>query len=105
MPELCEAKFILICHRILSLQVLGTLGTEQMRPSSAAQCVAYIACAELPTGLWPDLIQCLTQNVTNPASTEMMKESSLEAIGYICMDIVSVAVHMFNFNDVKKVAD
>ena len=50
--------------------------------------MAYIACAELPHGLWPELVQLLTKNVTNPASTEMMKESSLEAIGYICQDIV-----------------
>ena len=71
------------------LQVLASLGTED-RPSSAAQCVAYVACTELPQGLWPDLISSLTQNVTNPASTEMMKESSLEAVGYICQDIVSV---------------
>jgi len=67
--------------------VLETLGTESMRPSSAAQCVAHIACAELPHGGWTDVIQILTENVTNPASTEMMKESSLEAIGYICQDI------------------
>jgi importin subunit beta-1 len=29
----------------------------------------------------------LTQNVTNLSSTEMMKESTLEAIGYVCQDI------------------
>ncbi|XP_076088183.1 importin subunit beta-1-like isoform X2 [Mytilus galloprovincialis] len=67
--------------------VLLALGTETIRPSSAAQCVAYIACTELPHGLWPDLIAALTTNVTNPESTEMMKESTLETIGYICMDI------------------
>ncbi|CAH1790559.1 unnamed protein product [Owenia fusiformis] len=67
--------------------VLDTLGTEQMRPSSAAQCVAYIACAELPQNQWQDLIDSLTKNVTNPNSTEEMKVSTLEAIGYICQDI------------------
>lgn len=67
--------------------VLASLGTETVRPSSAAQCVAYIACAELPQGLWPDLTTNLTHSVTNQGSTEMMKESSLEAIGYICQDI------------------
>ncbi|XP_052080884.1 importin subunit beta-1-like isoform X1 [Mytilus californianus] len=67
--------------------VLLALGTETIRPSSAAQCVAYIACTELPHGLWPDLVAALTTNVTNPESTEMMKESTLETIGYICMDI------------------
>ena len=79
------------------LQVLETLGTETTRPSSAAQCVAYIACAELPQNLWPDLVQLLTQNVTAQASTEMMKESSLEAIGYICQDIVSSSLLLAKF--------
>ena len=76
-------------------QVVFTLGTETVRPSSAAQCVAYIACAELPHKLWPDLIQTCTRNVIDPASTEMMKESTLEAVGYICQDIVSFFFFFF----------
>lgn len=71
-------------------QVLQTLGTETYRPSSASQCVAGIACAEIPVNQWPELILQLVENVTNPSSTEHMKESTLEAIGYICQDIVSV---------------
>lgn len=67
--------------------ILASLGTEAIRPSSAAQCVAYVAVAELPHNQWPDLIRTLTQNITNPVSTEMMKEATLEAIGYICQDI------------------
>ncbi|XP_067001401.1 importin subunit beta-1 isoform X2 [Anabrus simplex] len=67
--------------------VLAALGTENNRPSSAAQCVAYIAVAELPVGQWPDLIQTLVNNVISPNSTEMMKEATLEGIGYICQDI------------------
>lgn len=70
-------------------QVVGALGTENNRPSSAAQCVAYIAVAELPAGQWKDLIPLLVQNVIGGASTEMMKEATLEAIGYICQEIVS----------------
>ncbi|XP_072181023.1 importin subunit beta-1-like [Diadema setosum] len=69
-------------------QVLLTLGTEEHRPSSAAQCIAGIACAELPSELWPELIPQLVNNVLNPAQgTELLKESSLEGIGYICQDI------------------
>lgn len=66
--------------------VINALGTETCRPSAAAQCAAYIAVAEVPHGLWPDVIRTLTTNVTNP-STELMKEANLEAIGYICQDI------------------
>uniref|UniRef100_A0A8C7FC86 Karyopherin (importin) beta 1 n=1 Tax=Oncorhynchus kisutch TaxID=8019 RepID=A0A8C7FC86_ONCKI len=69
--------------------VLQTLGTETYRPSSASQCVAGIACAEIPVTQWPELIPQLVANVTDPSSTEHMKESTLEAIGYICQDIVS----------------
>ena len=32
----------------------------------------------------------LMMNVTDVNASEMLKESSLEAIGYICQDIVSV---------------
>lgn len=84
--------------------VLGALGTETTRPSSAAQCVAYIGVIELTVGQWPDLIQTLVNNVagaslgiSNPGdlqqvaggvpSSELLKEASLEAIGYICADI------------------
>ncbi|CAH1388967.1 unnamed protein product [Nezara viridula] len=67
--------------------ILGALGTENTRPSSAAQCVAYVAVAEIPVGQWPDLIPTLSANVTGPTSTEIMKEATLEAIGYICQEI------------------
>ncbi|KAL3283319.1 hypothetical protein HHI36_006467 [Cryptolaemus montrouzieri] len=69
--------------------VVGALGTETNRPSSAAQCVAYIAVTELPQGQWPDLIATLVNNVVQPNSTEMQKEATLEAIGYICQEIDS----------------
>ncbi|XP_060517733.1 importin subunit beta isoform X2 [Cylas formicarius] len=68
--------------------VLGALGTETNRPSSAAQCVAYIAVAELPQGQWPELIQILVNNVVQ-ATSEMQKEATLESIGYICQEIDS----------------
>lgn len=53
-----------------------------------SQCIAAIACAELPVQQWPDLIPTLVQNVTNNTATESLKEQTLEAIGYICQDIV-----------------
>jgi len=69
--------------------VLNTLGTEGFRPSAAAQCIQLIAMAELPRGLWPELIGKVVTNVTTPGSTEIMKESSLSTIGYICQDVDS----------------
>lgn len=37
-------------------------------------------------------------NVTDPNASEMLKESSLEAIGYICHDIVSKKLFKNNKN-------
>jgi len=73
--------------------VLGALGTETTRPGSAAQCVAYIAVVELPQGQWQDVIPVLVANLTAGSevspNAELLREASLEAIGYICADIVS----------------
>ena len=72
------------------LQVLGTLGTENQKLRSASQCVAYIAAAEVQIDGWPELIPTLLNSVTSPQSTEQLKEASLDAIGYICEDLVGV---------------
>ncbi|CAH8604614.1 unnamed protein product [Schistosoma haematobium] len=66
---------------------LAALGTETTTHSSAAQCVAYIACAEIPALQWPDLMERLVENVITPNKTEACKRSTLEGIGYICQDI------------------
>nr|CAD2138907.1 unnamed protein product [Meloidogyne enterolobii] len=66
--------------------VLKTLGTE-VRPSSAAQCVAAISCIEFPIRQWPELIDRLNANVTTKSDNPLLKESSLEALGYICQDL------------------
>lgn len=63
---------------------MNTLGTESFRPSAAAQCIQLIAMVELPRGLWPGLISILVHNVTDPESTSVLKECTLQAIGYIC---------------------
>ena len=44
---------------------IESLGTETKRPSQAAQCVGYIACAELPRGLWQDCISKQTNKKRN----------------------------------------
>lgn len=44
-------------------RVSNTLGTEIFRPSSAPQCVAYIALAELTEKQWPSFINALVQNI------------------------------------------
>lgn len=67
--------------------ILSALGTETFRPSSAAQCVAYVAVTELPHNRWTNLMVTLVNNVIVDHSTEMEREATLEAIGYICQDI------------------
>jgi hypothetical protein len=59
--------------------------------------VAYIAVIELTVNQWLDVITILVQNVTGQqlGQNELLKEASLEAIGYICADIVSVTYEVF----------
>ncbi|XP_038048921.1 importin subunit beta-1-like [Patiria miniata] len=71
----------------IKLMVLQSLGTETHSTKAAAQCVACIACTEIPVQSWPDLIPHLLSNVTSLGSTEALREATLEAIGYICQDI------------------
>ena len=67
--------------------ILQTLGTEQFHPSSAAQVIAAIACAEFPVGQWPDLISSLVGFITVSTNDENLKEASLEALGKFSMNI------------------
>ncbi|XP_015835882.2 importin subunit beta-1 isoform X1 [Tribolium castaneum] len=90
--QLCQQRWLSAPEEIrnyVKKNVVGALGTETNRPSSAAQCVAYIAVTELPHHQWPDLIVTLVNNVVQPNSTEMQKEATLETIGYICQEIDS----------------
>ena len=80
----------IITHTLFAFvfqQILAALGTENTRPSSAAQCVAYVAVTELPINRWGILIQTLVNKVVSEGSSEMDREAALEAIGYICQDI------------------
>jgi len=53
-------------------------------------------------GTWPNLIQILVGNVANQTSTEMVKEATLECIGYICQDIVSCRTNYACLSQSKK---
>ncbi|KAH8381065.1 importin subunit beta [Drosophila serrata] len=74
-------------RELIKNNILAALGTENTRPSCAAQCVAYVAVIELPINRWNLLIQTLVNKVVSEGSTEMHREAALEAIGYICQDI------------------
>jgi len=88
--------------------ILRTLGTET-KPSSAAACIAAVACIELPENVscftcpsltfqltpstlqkWPELIDSLMSSVTSPPASapnaDALREASLESLGYICQD-------------------
>ncbi|XP_078489459.1 importin subunit beta-1-like [Ciona intestinalis] len=67
--------------------VIQALGTEVTRPSSAAQVIAGISCAEIPLGQWQELISHLVISVTNNESSAQLREAALETIGYMCSDM------------------
>lgn len=70
-------------------RIFQTLGTEIFRPSSAPQCVAYIAIAELNEKQWPEFINALVHNAKGSSTNDKLRLATLEAIGYVCQEIVS----------------
>jgi len=58
----------------------------------AAQLTSRIALIELPKGQWPTLIQLLLANVTAAETTPLVKQASLETLGFICEDIDAAAI-------------
>ena len=72
----------------MGAQVLGALASpQQSARHTAAQVVAAVAVIELPQGQWAELIQGLVNNVTT-TQNDFLKQSSLEALGFICEEIV-----------------
>ncbi|CAF3394129.1 unnamed protein product [Rotaria sp. Silwood1] len=88
----CQERWLLIPEDVrnhVKNNCFNALGTETTKPSQAAQCVGYIACAELPRGQWRDLIERLVASVTTVGKPDHIREASLETLGYICQDIDS----------------
>ncbi|CAH3016733.1 unnamed protein product [Porites evermanni] len=68
-------------------RVIQTLGTEKARPAIAPQCIAAIACAEIPNRQWLEVVDILQNIAVQPTSADSLREQALEAIGYLCQDI------------------
>lgn len=66
------------------------------------QCIAAIACAEIPNRQWLEVTDVLQNMVVAVGSTDALKEQALESIGYICQDIVSVVLDIL-FSNLKGV--
>lgn len=53
------------------------------------KCIAAIACAEIPNRQWLEVVDILQNIAVQPTSADSLREQALEAIGYLCQDIVS----------------
>ncbi len=67
---------------------MATLGTEQTKPSTAAQVLSVIAIAELPHGLWEDAMPQLQAIFHQAPTNEPLRVAVLETMGYICEAVV-----------------
>jgi importin subunit beta-1 len=56
--------------------------------ATVAQSISAVAQAELTRDMWPELIPALLHNATAPDSPSHTKQNTLEAIGFICEEIV-----------------
>ena len=65
------------------------------------QCIAAIACAEIPNRQWLEVTDLLQTMVVTAGNTDTLKEQALESIGYICQDIVSIVLDI-QFPNLKR---
>ena len=72
-------------RQVIKDNVLNALGHE----ATAAQCVACIAAAELPADQWPELIPLFISKAQSSNQNNKEREATMEAIGFICLEIVS----------------
>ena len=54
---------------------------------TATQVIAKIASIEIPRREWPDLIGRLLSNMTLPNASAVLKQSTLETLGYVCEEV------------------
>lgn len=81
------------------VQLLQTLGSPvpEARHTSA-QVVAKVAKIELPSNLWPTLVDTLLKG-TVESPDDNTKQAALEALGYVCEEVVrasSPSAHNFH---------
>ena len=74
---------------ICDLRVSASL-QAQIAGHTAALDIAKVAAIELPTGQWPDLIQKLLDNMEAEPAKSALRQSTLEALGYICEELGSI---------------
>lgn len=68
--------------------VLGCMGSNESRASTAAaQVIAAISSIEIPRNQWPELMGTLLENVTSTSSTDILRQATLQCIGFICETI------------------
>ena len=64
----------------VKVNILSTLNSDSTcLGSTVAQCVAYVAAAEIPANQWTDLITTLCTTINS---------SAMDTIGFICQEIV-----------------
>jgi len=62
-----------------------------------------LAAAELPNQQWSEVTTLLVNNITNVQSTVPLKQATLETIGYICEETVSVTmtIYLSQYDDIR----
>ncbi|GAB4834003.1 Importin subunit beta-1 [Ancistrocladus abbreviatus] len=69
----------------LLVRTLGSFVQEARHTS--AQDIAKIAAIEIPEKQWPDLIGSLLNNMTRQDSPDILKQATLETLGYVCEEL------------------
>mmetsp|Transcript_27625 Transcript_27625/g.65566 ORF Transcript_27625/g.65566 Transcript_27625/m.65566 type:complete len:891 (-) Transcript_27625:1094-3766(-) len=103
--ELC-ARWVALDGNLKSqikTQLLQSLGTTKIAGGAAAQVIAKIAAIELPRQEWPELIGALLGNMQQQGSSSVLKQSTLDALGYVCEEMANITEDIMDQESVNNV--
>jgi len=71
--------------------------------SAAAQVIAKIAAVELIRNEWPDLISNLLGYMQQQAANSVLKQTTLDSLGYICEEMTAIKEEVLNQEKVNSI--
>eukprot|EP00873_Tetraselmis_striata_P044487 jgi/Tetstr1/464751/TSEL_009498.t1 len=87
----------------IKAHLLSALGTCKDAGSAAAQVIAKIAAVELIRNEWPDLISNLLGYMQQQAANSVLKQTTLDSLGYICEEMTAIKEEVLNQETVNSI--
>ena len=77
--------------------------SQQEAGGAAAQVIAKVAAIELKRNEWPDLVNSLLSYMQGAGASSVLKQSTLDALGYICEEMAAIKEEVLDQESVNNI--